>query len=303
LGDFSQLAYFVDEYPYASIYSASMQDTIHSQILNALLIAIRPLARVLLRAGIGHREFNEVSKAAFVDVATKDYGLRGRPTNISRVAVMTGLTRKEVRRIRDKNESGENIGGTRGTPMGVLLHQWYTEPDFLNPDGTPLDLPFDGSRNSFSELVRRFGGDIPPGAMRTELVRIGVVEELINGRLRPLKRNVSKKEMHDRLIDGLTVVIYPALVALANNTDNESSSPAWVMRTASTSRVRENDVPRVRRIGSDRLTDFVESIDDLFVAYETLHDDDLTESSDKSVGVGVFYFEEKKSESHFFDKT
>ena len=62
-------------------------------------------------------------------------------------------------------------------------------------------------------------------------------------------------------------------------------------------------MPRVRRIGSDRLTDFVESIDDLFVAYETLHDDDLTESSDKSVGVGVFYFEEKKSESHFFDKT
>jgi len=281
-----------------------MQDTIHSQILIALLIALRPLARVLLRAGIGHREFNEVSKAAFVDVATKDYGLRGRPTNISRVAVMTGLTRKEVRRIRDKNESGENIGGTRGTPMGVLLHQWYTEPDFLNPDGTPLDLPFDGSNNSFSELVRRFGGDIPPGAMRTELVRIGVVEELINGRLRPLKRNVSKNEMHDRLIDGLTVVIYPALVALVNNTDNESSSPTWVMRTASTSRVRENDVPRVRRISSDRLTDFVESIiDDLFVAYETLHDDDLTESSDKSVGVGVFYFEEKKSESHFFDKT
>ena len=303
MGDFSQLAYFVDEYPYASIYSASMQDTIHSQILIALLIALRPLARVLLRAGIGHREFNEVSKAAFVDVATKDYGLRGRPTNISRVAVMTGLTRKEVRRIRDNNESGENIGGTRGTPMGVLLHQWYIEPDFLNPDGTPLDLPFDGSSNSFSELVRRFGGDIPPGAMRTELVRIGVVEELINGRLRPLKRNVSKNEMHDRLIDGLTVVIYPALVALANNTDNESSSPTWVMRTASTSRVRENDVPRVRRIGSDRLTDFVESIDDLFVAYETLHDDDLTESSDKSVGVGVFYFEEKKSESHFFDKT
>ena len=304
MGDFSQIAYFVDEYPYASIYSASMQDTIHSQILIALLIALRPLARVLLRAGIGHREFNEVSKAAFVDVATKDYGLRGRPTNISRVAVMTGLTRKEVRRIRDKNESGENIGGTRGTPMGVLLHQWYTEPDFLNPDGTPLDLPFDGSNNSFSELVRRFGGDIPPGAMRTELVRIGVVEELINGRLRPLKRNVSKNEMHDRLIDGLTVVIYPALVALANNTDNESSSPTWVMRTASTSRVRENDVPRVRRISSDRLTDFVESIiDDLFVAYETLHDDDLTESSDKSVGVGVFYFEEKKSESHFFDKT
>ena len=62
-----------------------MQDTIQRQILEALLIAIRPLARALLRAGIGYREFAEISKTAFVDIATKDYGLRGRPTNISRV--------------------------------------------------------------------------------------------------------------------------------------------------------------------------------------------------------------------------
>ncbi|MFQ5549243.1 MAG: DUF6502 family protein, partial [Woeseia sp.] len=70
-----------------------MQDKIQRQILDALLVAIRPLARALLRVGIGYREFAEISKAAFVDIATKDYGLRGRPTNISRVAVMTGLTR------------------------------------------------------------------------------------------------------------------------------------------------------------------------------------------------------------------
>jgi len=280
-----------------------MQDSVQRQILNALLITLRPLARILLRAGVGHREFNEISKAAFVDVATKDYGLRGRPTNISRVAVMTGLTRKEVRRIRDKNEAGESASGTRAAPMGLLLHRWYTESDFLNEDGTPREIPFDGEKRSFSELVRRYGGDIPPGAMRTELKRIGAIEEVSNGKLRPLKRNISNRDLHNRLIDGLTVIIYPALVALANNTDDENTGPTWVMRTASTSRVRENDVPRVRRIGTDRLTEFVESIDDLFVAYETLHDDDLSESSDKSVGVGVFYFEEKKSDSMFFDRT
>ena len=73
-----------------------MQNTMQRQILNALLVALRPLARALLRAGIGYREFAEISKSAFVDIATKDYGLRGRPTNISRVAVMTGLEAAEV---------------------------------------------------------------------------------------------------------------------------------------------------------------------------------------------------------------
>ena len=85
-----------------------MQNDIQRQILGAFLIALRPMARILLKFGIGFREFSEVMKTAFVDVATRDFGLRGRPTNISRVAVMTGLTRKEVRRLREKLESGDN---------------------------------------------------------------------------------------------------------------------------------------------------------------------------------------------------
>lgn len=279
-----------------------MQDNIQRQILNALLIVLRPLARSLLRAGIGHREFNEISKSAYVDVATRDYGLRGRPTNISRVAVMTGLTRKEVRRLRNKGEAGEETDVGRSPPMSVVLHRWYTESDFLDDKGEPRELPFDGGPISFSALVRRFGGDIPPGAMRTELKRISAVVELGNGCLKAIKRNVSRPGVHERLVDGLSLVIYPAVLALANNTDSDSHESTWIMRTAATSRVRERDVPRVRRIGSDRLVEFVESVDDLFAAYETLHDDDPSDSSDKSIGVGVFYFEENKSESHFYDQ-
>lgn len=279
-----------------------MQDTIHRHILSALLVALRPLARALLRAGIGHREFNEISKSAYVDVATKDYGLRGRPTNISRVAVMTGLTRKEVRRLRNKVEAGEETEVGRRTPMGVVLHRWYTESEFLTEDGEPRDLRFDGEPNSFSDLVRRYGGDIPPGAMRTELKRINAVVESSNGILKAVKRNVSRPEVHERLIDGLSIVIYPAILALANNTNAENPESTWVMRTAATSRIREKDLPRVRRISSDRLGEFVESIDDLFAAYETLHDDDPSESSEKSIGIGVFYFEEDKAESHFYDQ-
>lgn len=279
-----------------------MQNTIQRQILNALLIALRPLARALLRAGIGHREFNEISKSAYVDVATKDYGLRGRPTNISRVAVMTGLTRKEVRRLRNKSEAGEETEVGRTTPMGVVLHRWYTESDFLTANGEPRELQFDGESNSFSDLVRRHGGDIPPGAMRTELKRISAVVETSDGNLKAVKRNVSRQDVHERLIDGLSIVIYPAVLALANNTNAEGSESTWIMRTAATSRVRDRDVPRVKRISSDRLAEFVESIDDLFAAYETLHDDDPSDSSDRSIGIGVFYFEEEKADSYSYDR-
>ena len=122
-----------------------MQDRIQTQVLKALLAALRPVAKMLLRNGIGYREFNEISKSAFVDVATKDYGLRGRPTNISRVAVMTGLTRKEVRRIRDKIDSGDEAVVSRSTPLGAVLSTWYTQNDFLDEDGRPmLKVPVNG---------------------------------------------------------------------------------------------------------------------------------------------------------------
>lgn len=261
------------------------------------------MARALLRAGIGYREFEEIAKGAFVSVATKDYGLRGRPTNISRVAVMTGLTRKEVRRIRNKSEVGEEVQMVRVAPMGVILHRWFTEEDFLTESGTPRKLAFDSERNSFSDLVRRFGGDIPPGAMRTELKRIKAIEEDDEGRLTALKRNVSGRDIDDRLADALSVIVYPALLTLANNTREDAGEDTWIMRTAATSRVRQNDVPRIRRISSDRLAEFVESIDDLFTAYETLHDDDPALSSDKAVGIGVFYFEEEKSESAVYSES
>ena len=277
-----------------------MQDTIQRQILNALLIALRPLARALLRAGIGFREFEEISKTAYVDIATKDYGLRGRPTNISRVAVMTGLTRKEVRRLRDKSSAGEETVVVKSTPMAAVLHRWYTEQGFLSDSGRPRILAFDGDGHTFSSLVRKVGGDIPPGAMRTELLRIQAIEELPEGQLKVLKRNVSSLGMHDRIINVLANQIYAATLTAAHNTLHDEPSKRWIQRTVTTSYVRDSDLQRVRRISVDRLDEFTESIDDLFSAYETLYDAEENEGQKRAVGIGVFYFEEDKSETDAF---
>lgn len=278
-----------------------MQDTtIQRQILSALLVALRPLARALLRAGIGYREFEEISKTAFVDIATKDYGLRGRPTNISRVAVMTGMTRKEVRRLREKSQAGNETLVVKTTPMAAVLHRWYTESDFVSNAGKPRDLSFDGEGATFSSLVRKFGGDIPPGAMRTELLRIEAIEQLPDGNLRVLKRNVSSLGFHDRIVNVLTNQLYPATLAVAHNTLHEDPADRWIQRSVSTSFVRDNDLQRVRRISADRLDEFTTSIDDLFAAYETLYEKDENLEPEHAVGIGVFYFEEDKKESDIF---
>ncbi len=272
-----------------------MQDQIQRQILDTFLVLLKPIARILLRCGIGFREFSEISKTAFVDVATAEYGLRGRPTNISRVAVMTGLTRKEVRRIRDKIEKGEQSLVVKTTPLCEVLHRWHSDSEFLDRSGNPAELPFVGDGGSFTSLVKRYGGDIPPGAMRTELLRVGAVERVDAERIRVLKRSVSPAEDLERLTVSIVHGAYPLMKAIEHNLNPDRADDTWPQITAFTQSVRDADIPRIRRISTKRLTEMSESFDDLFMAYETLHDSDEDSEDGNLVAVGFFYFEEKES--------
>ena len=270
-----------------------MQEQTSHQILDAFFVVLRPIAKILLRCGIGFREFTEVAKAAFVDVASSEYGLRGRPTNISRVAVMTGLTRKEVRRLRDKIEAGERSVVIKAAPLADVLHRWYSEEEFLTSSGEPKPLPFSGEYGSFTSLVKRFGGDIPPGAMRTELKRIESIEEDEEGVLTVVKRHALPAGIEDKLMQGLMHCSYPIMSAIAHNVDPNRKQDSWPQYTVYTRSIRDDDMPRIRRISRDRLTEIAESFDDLFMAYESLHEADGGEEDKNTVAISVFYFEEK----------
>lgn len=268
-------------------------DSSQKKISNAILIMLRPLARILLRCGIGFREFSELSKIAFVDVASQEYGIRGRPTNISRVAVMTGLTRKEVRRVRDTIDQGEPVAEIKTTPLAHVLRRWHSEAEFTDANGRPLPLDFDGDGATFTRLVRLFGGDIPPGAMRTEFKRVGAVEES-DGKLHAKKRIARPEGMDDRIITCLLHGAYPLLSTIANNLSKEPGVDTWPQLTAWSKPIRKSDSVRLLRISRDRLEEVAASFDDLFLAYESLYVSDSSARADEatSIAVGLFYFEE-----------
>ena len=270
-----------------------MQNDTQQKILGAFLVALRPIAKILLRFGIGFKEFSEIAKIAFVDVATSEYGLRGRPTNISRVAVMTGLTRKEVRRVREKIQSKEMTFAVKSTPLSVVLHRWHSESDYLDSSGRPGVLPFAGEGNSFSDLVKKFGGDIPPGAMRTELKRVGAVRENAEGDLEGVSRIFYPVEEQEKLTTAVIHALYPLASTIAHNVNPDREGPTWAQMNAYTQYIRKADITRLRRISFDRLSEIAESIDDLFIAYESLHEADSSEQDKNIVAVGVYYFEEQ----------
>ena len=276
-----------------------MQKDLKEQVLNAFILVLRPVVRILLRYGIGYREFAEIAKTTFVDIASSDFGIRGRPTNVSRVAVMTGLTRKEVKRLREKIASGDLTMSLRTTPLADVLHHWHAQTDFIDKDGRPLVLSFAGGENSFTALVRRFGGDVPAGAMRTEMKRVGVVEEDEDGYLRVVSRGFRPSTSHENLLTLLVHGAYALMTNVANNTNPERVGETWAHRIAFSTTVRKGDRGKIRRIAKDRISEFAESIDDIFMAYETFQPEEDAQESDGAIAVGVFYFEENDKTARY----
>ena len=121
-----------------------------ARVLRACYSVMLPIARFLLRSGVGFKEFAEVSRMAFVQVASNDYGLRGRPTNISRVAAMTGIARKEVKRLRSARADYDDQMIVEAGPLSDVLQRWHTEKGYLDRMGRPRPLRMQGRSPSRS---------------------------------------------------------------------------------------------------------------------------------------------------------
>lgn len=271
-----------------------MQNVVQKEILKAFFLVLKPMARILLRFRVGYKDFNEIAKAAFVDVASADYGIRGRPTNISRVAVMTGMTRKEVRRIRNSLASGEDVVQVRHGPLQQLIRKWFVDERFLDANGQPATLAFHGKGATFEELVRATGGDIPPGAIRTELKRTGAVVESADGSLTLAERSFRPAKAHAGLVGALVRCVYPLMANIANNTNPDYGVCRYPVTAAHTLAARKREVPRLRRISAKRITDFAASMDDVFISYEMLRDDDTYPNDEETASIHVcaFYYED-----------
>ncbi len=277
-----------------------MQEDQQKKVLDAFQLVLRPIVKILLRYGIGYNEFAETVKSAFVDVGSTEFGIRGRPTNISRVAVMTGLTRKEVRRLRTKTDSGSKAITVRTTPITEIVTRWYSESEFIDRDGRPSVLPFTGDSASFSSLVKKFGGDVPPGAMRTELKRMRLVDEGEDGTLTVKSRAIVPPDETDNLMSCLIHGVYPLLATTASNTDPNRAEGLGPAQFATYSlSIEQEDRTRLKRISYDRLSEVAVSFDDLFATFESRSKGKMPDIANPVVSVGLYYFEENDPHARY----
>lgn len=260
-----------------------------------------PLAKLMLRCGVGCSEFVAVAKAVFVQVASEQYGVRGRPANDSRVAAITGLSRKQVRRIRNDGPVTRWTPDMKATPANTVLHCWHFDPKYSAEPGQPMPLPFQGNK-SFTALVKESAGDIPAGAMLRALIRTGTVSEDALHNLTPHARYFYPDEFDEDFIQTAAFALKNLGNTLVHNAaiwahTDLAGDPTTVTRThfersAWTDRLRPESTETFKAWVRTEGARFIEQADD-WIGNNEIPKTSCPDMEPKSVGVGLYYFEEE----------
>jgi len=256
-----------------------MQKTLH-QAVRRILTA---LVRTLLRNGMAYGEFDQIARKCFADVAYRDFAPSGKKQTVSNIAIVTGLNRKEVKRMLELDGNQTDSGNRQYNRSIRVIGGWINDLDFLHENGQPRDLPYEGSQ-SFASLVRKYSGDMPVVAMQEALVKSGNISISDENYVRLLSHAYVPA---DDPLENIAIlgVDTSQLIDTINHNITAASNHLRFQRKASNHQVSVAAIPAVKRLLARKGQAFLEEVDHYLSEHQT-DDGDTSELS-----VGLFYHE------------
>ena len=207
-----------------------MELDVKDHLRRALSLMFKPLVRLLIAQGVTHAEFSETAKEVYVETALRHFEAEGK-VNRSRIAILTGLTRKEVKNVIDRTIESGYKEKTYSRPERVLTG-WYSDPKFQGPYGIPLELPYENGEPeepNFVELVRQYSGDMAPRQMLNQLIEAGSVLE-VEGRYKAVRRVFKHSTLSPSMIKRLGEAGYRVFSTAAKNIDKQVEGSGYFDR-------------------------------------------------------------------------
>lgn len=274
-------------------YIPTMPPAKPSQALAAALLKLfRPLVRILLRNNISHQTFAELAKQAYVDVAYKEFGIPGKKQTTSRVAILTGLTRKEVQRLLATPPGTQSAATEEYNRAARVITSWIRDPDFGDGKGHPFPLRMDDRHASFGELVRRYSGDMPVRAMLDELLRVGAVKQMKDGRICLLTHGYVPQKGISAKMHVLGTDTADLISTIDHNTHQSPFKPRF-QRKVMYDNVPTEAAQEFRTLAAAQGQELLEALD----RWLSRRDRDVNPSAKGTgrvrIGLGVYQFEER----------
>lgn len=262
-----------------------------STLRKAVIRILTPLVRILLRNGVSYGTFSDIAKEVFTHVAMKDFDIQGRKQSISRVSVITGLTRKAVKTIMEKPQEDIEKTGESYNRAARVIAGWRRDTEFQNSQGLPEELPFSGPTGSFSALVKKYSGDMPARAVMDELVRIHAIHKLQDGRLQLLVRAYLPSNDGQMKLHILGTDVAHLIGTIGHNLESEAPD-AHLQRKVAYDHLPKEALAPFRRMATSQAQALLEQLDIHLAQQDRDNNPQIKGTGRYSAGVGVYYFEE-----------
>lgn len=156
-----------------------MADSARAHLIFSFRKVLRPLIKILIRAGVTYDEFREVIKGAYVETAVRDGVGQPGPITRERVATFTGVPGGDVDRFIDDPSLLAPPDATNADVIAEVLHIWNTDPNYLGPYGIPLEIDFEltPGRN-LSDLIYRADPTVDPLVILEEMVESEMISQV-----------------------------------------------------------------------------------------------------------------------------
>ncbi len=259
----------------------------------ALRRVLRPVVRQAIKYGVSYTAMVRTMKQLYVDVAENDFALPFKRQTDSRIALLTGISRKEISGLRKRRQSDVQLADVEDSVATHAVGRWMAGPPFAAPDGAPRRLRYeseDASQPSFSDLVRSLSIDIPVRAVLDELIRLGSVV------LRPDGDVELAREAHIPVVglEGKFTLLGsdPAELYSTIAHNIETTEEPWLQRKVAYDNIGSDALDTLRdearRVGED----FVRRANALVSSYDRDRREDAPGGDRSRVAIGVYYFEE-----------
>jgi hypothetical protein len=257
----------------------------------ALATLLRPIVRFLLRHSFPYSAFEAIAKRVYAESAMADFPLPGRKPSVSRAAILTGLTRKDVHALLQEPWAGIDAGSTHYNRASRVLTAWVREHPFHGPDGEPGPLAMDGA-DGFAELVRRHGGDVPARAVLDELLRVGSIETLADGRLQLIQRAFVPSESQLLKLGILGADVAELIETITHNLEAGATEP-WFQRKVQHIGIPVDQLPAFQELSARKSQVLLEALDSWLAEHDigVVPESAWPPGSTATVGVGVYYFQ------------
>ena len=260
-------------------------------IARALARLLTPLVRILLRHGISYGSFSDLLKQVYVTVAERDFTVPGRKQTTSRIAVLTGLHRKEVARLRRLDVDAPDALDERYNRAARVLTGWLRDPDFRAEDGAPAPLAIEDPA-AFPALVQRYSGDMPARAVLDELERVGSVSRAADGTVHLIRHGYVPAQDTAQKLTILGADTRDLIATIEHNLECDPSA-ARFQRKVSYDNVPEEHVEAFRDYAGRRGQELLVELDQWLAARDRDRNPDVNGTGRVRLGVGIHQIEER----------